>query len=71
MVLISLAGNRIQTIESNADLEFNASGTGKVILQENVSMPNLNVQGNTNIQVQQHPSATFDNATITNNIIAS
>ena len=33
-------------------------------------MPNLNVQGNTNIQVQQHPPATFDNATITNNIIA-
>lgn len=67
---ISLAGNRIQTIESNADLEFNASGTGKVILQENVSMPNLNVQGNTNIQVSTAPSATFDNATITNNIIA-
>ena len=67
---ISLAGNRIQTIDSNADLEFNASGTGKVILDENVSVPNLTVEGNTNIQVSTAPSATFDNATITNNIIA-
>ena len=33
-------------------------------------MSNLNVQGNTNIQVSTAPSATFDNATITNNIIA-
>ena len=67
---ISLAGNKIQTIDSNADLEFNASGTGKVILDENVSVPNLTVEGNTNIQVSTAPSATFDNATITNNIIA-
>lgn len=67
---ISLAGNRIQTIESNADLEFDANGTGSVVLQENVTVPNLNVQGNTNIQVSTAPSATFDNATITNNIIA-
>ena len=67
---ISLAGNRIQTIDSNADLEFNASGTGKVILDEIVTMPNLTVEGNTNIGISTAPSATFDNATVTNNIIA-
>ena len=67
---ISLAGNRIQTIDSNADLEFKASGTGKVILDEIVTMPNLTVEGNTNIGISTAPSATFDNATVTNNIIA-
>jgi hypothetical protein len=67
---ISLAGNKIQTIDSNADLEFNASGTGRVILDENISIPNLTVEENTNIQVSTAPSAIFDNATITNNVIA-
>jgi len=67
---ISLAGNRIQTIESNADLEFDASGTGQIILDENVIIPNLTVDGNTNITISTAPSATFDNATITNNVIA-
>ena len=67
---ISLAGNKIQTIDSNADLEFNASGSGKVILDEIVTMPNLTVEGNTNLGISTAPSATFDNATVTNNIIA-
>ena len=67
---ISLAGNRIQTIDSNADLELKANGTGKVILDENIVIPNLTVDGNTNITISTAPSATFDSATITNNIIA-
>jgi hypothetical protein len=67
---ISLAGNRIQTIDSNADLEFNANGTGNVILDELVTIPNLTIEGNTNLGISTAPSATFDNATVTNNIIA-
>ena len=67
---ISLAGNRIQTIDSNADLELKANGTGKVILDENIVIPNLTVDGDTNITISTAPSATFDNATVTNNIIA-
>ena len=41
----------------------------KLYYKKTLVCPNLD--GNTNIQVQQHPSVTFDNATVTNNIIAS
>ena len=67
---VRLGGNLIETVDSNANLELGANGTGKVILDENVTIPNINVDGLTNIQVSTAPTATFDNITVTNNVIA-
>ena len=67
---VRLGGNLIETVDSNANLELGANGTGKVVLDENVTIPNINVDGLTNIRVSTAPTATFNNVAITNNVTA-
>ena len=65
---ISISGNVIQTIESNADLELRANGTGIVQVNDNLNLnQNLSVLGTTSLS-----NATVSNTlTLTGNLILS
>ena len=65
---ISISGNVIQTIESNANLELRANGTGIVQVNDNLNLnQNLSVLGTTSLS-----NATVSNTlTLTGNLVLS
>jgi hypothetical protein len=67
---IKLHGNTIETFDSNADLEFRASGTGTIQLQSNTTIQGNLLATSYNQNIANYTNATFDDITITNNVTA-
>jgi len=67
---IKLHGNKIETTDSNADLQLRANGTGTVQLEENVTVADNVNAVDVDTQISNINIANFNNVTITNNVTA-